>query len=140
MTGGASGPLLACILGLVAIAAWPLRLKMRKIRWGIVACLAALQLVMKAPVWYLIARVDVFNGSTGYHRALLIDRAIINFSDWWLVGTKSTASWASEDDHLFDVTSEYINQGASGGILTMVLFITIITRTFQGVGRTVRRL
>jgi hypothetical protein len=137
MTSASSGPLLACILGLVAIAAWPLRLKMRKIRWGIVACLAALQLVMKAPVWFLLARVDVFNGSTGYHRALLIDRALANLSDWWLVGTQNTWKWASEDDHLFDVTNNYILNGADGGLLTMILFIAIVAIAFKGVGRAV---
>jgi hypothetical protein len=137
ITSASSGPLLACILGLMAIAMWPLRLKMRKIRWGIVFSLAGLQLVMKAPVWFLLARVDVFNGSTGYHRALLIDRAIANLSDWWLVGTQSTWKWASEDDHLFDVTNNYILNGADGGLLTMILFIAIVAIAFKG-GRTGR--
>jgi hypothetical protein len=96
-----------------------------------------LQLVMKAPVWFLLARVDVFNGSTGYHRALLIDRALANLSDWWLVGTQNTWKWASEDDHLFDVTNNYILNGADGGLLTMILFIAIVAIAFKGVGRAV---
>jgi hypothetical protein len=138
VTSASSGPLLACILGVMAIAAWPLRLTMRKIRWGIVFALAGLQVVMKAPVWFLLARVDVFNGSTGYHRALLIDRAFANLSDWWLVGTQSTWKWASEDDHLFDVTNNYILNGADGGLITMILFIAIVAIAFKGVGRAVR--
>src|SRR5208283_1787312 len=63
-----------------------------------------------------------------------IDRAIANFSDWWLIGTKSTAAWADVDQHLFDVTSQYIRYAADGGLITMVLFVLIIVRGFRAVG------
>jgi hypothetical protein len=138
VTSASSGPLLAFILGLIALFMWPLRLQMRKVRWAFAATLIFLQIVMKAPVWFLLARVDVFNGSTGYHRALLIDRAIANLSGWWLVGTQSTWAWASKDDHLFDVTNAYLLNGADGGLITMFLFIAIVAVAFKGVGRAVR--
>src|ERR1700693_489491 len=44
---------LACFIGL---AFWPFRNRMRLFRWGIVLVLIALHIVMKAPVWFLIAR------------------------------------------------------------------------------------
>ncbi len=138
VTSASSGPLLTLVLAMIALSLWFLRLRMRLVRWGIVIGLFLLHLVMKAPVWFLLARVDVVNGSTGYHRALLIDRAIANFSDWWLIGTKSTEAWSSVDDHLFDVTNAYILAGANGGLLTMILFIAIIALAFKAVGRTVR--
>jgi hypothetical protein len=137
-TSASSGPLLTFMMGLMAFAFWPLRKSMRKVRWAIVGVLAALQLIMKAPVWYLLARVDVVAGSTGYHRAVLIDRALANLPDWWLVGTKSTEAWASKDDHLFDVTNAYILAGANGGLLTMILFTATIVLAFKAVGRTIR--
>jgi hypothetical protein len=138
LTSASSGPLLTFLLAIVALAMWSLRLRMRRVRWGIVGGIILLQLVMKPPVWYVLAKVDIVNGSTGYHRALLIDRAIANFSDWWLVGTKSTAAWSNADDHLFDVTNSYILAGANGGLITMILFTAIIVLAFKALGRTVR--
>jgi len=135
ITSGSSGPVLAEACGILGMVMWRLRNKMRQIRWGLGLSLLTLHLVMKAPVWFILARVDVFSGSTGYHRAELIDRAIANFSDWWLIGTKSTAAWADVDQHLFDVTSQYIRYAADGGLITVVLFVLIIVRGFRAVGR-----
>jgi hypothetical protein len=140
VTSGSSGPVLAGLAGIVGLLMWKAKQHLRKIRWGIVLSLIVLHVVMKAPVWFLMARIDVFSGSTGYHRAYLIDRAIANFGDWWLVGTKSTAAWAAEDDHLFDVTNAYISEGANGGLITMVLFIAIIVLCFRAVSRTIQAL
>jgi hypothetical protein len=133
-----SGPVLSLMAGAFALALWSLRHNMQKIRWAISMVIIGLHIVMKAPVWFLIGRIDVFNGSTGYHRALLIDRCIANFWGWWLVGTKSTWAWADKDDHLFDVTNQYILSAANGGLITMVLFIAVIVLCFKATGRTVR--
>ena len=138
VTSASSGPILTAVLGVMALTFWPWRAQMRILRWVALLGLVSLQIVMKAPVWFLLARVDIVEGSTGYHRAYLIDRAIANFSDWWLVGTKSTWGWADKDAHLFDVTNAYIANGATGGIWAMILFITIIALCFKAVGRTVR--
>jgi hypothetical protein len=135
ITSGSSGPVLAGVAALVGMAMWGARRYMRQVRWGIVLSLIGLHLYMKDPVWFLIARMDVFSASTGYHRAKLIDHAITNFGDWWLVGTKSTAAWS---DDLFDVTNAYILEGANGGLVTMILFITIIVLCFSGVGKAIR--
>jgi len=138
VTSGSSGPLLAGVAGIAALFMFTVRQHLSKIRRGMVAALIATHLLMKAPVWFLLARIDIFSGSTGYHRALLIDRAIANLGDWWLVGTKSTAAWAGEDDHLFDVTNAYIAEGRDGGLLTMALFIAIIVLCFRGVGTAIQ--
>jgi hypothetical protein len=140
VTSASSGPVLAVLAGIVALLMWSFRRQLPFVRWGTVLCLILLQMVMKAPVWFIIARIDIVSGSTGYHRAYLIDRAIANFGDWWLVGTKSTAAWAAEDDHLFDVTNAYISEGANGGLITMILFIAIIVLCFRAVGRAVQAL
>ncbi len=132
---GSSGPILAYLLGLIALAAWPIRRRMRWIRRGMVLLLVSLHLVMKAPVWFLLARVSVFDASTGYHRAYLIDRCIANFSDWWLFGTTDYGNWGY---YLFDRTNHYICLATDGGLLTLLLFFTILTRCFRGVGLAVK--
>jgi len=135
VAAASSGPVLAGLFGLVGLCFWPLRKRMRLVRWGVALTILGLHLVMKAPVWFLIARVGIFAGSTGYHRAFLIDRAIAHFFDWWLVGTYSTEDWGY---YLFDVTNQYVLVAIEGGLITLVLFIAIIARCFGGVGRAVQ--
>jgi hypothetical protein len=132
---GASGPVVSFLAGVLALSMWPLRKRMRQVRWGIVFMLIGLQMVMKAPVWWAIMHVSIHAGGDSYQRAYIIDRAIMNFRDWWLVGIKDTEVWGYG---LHDITNEFILQGTEGGLLTMLLFILIIKRCFGAVGRSLR--
>jgi len=132
---GSSGPVFTFISGALGLGFWFARRYTHVIRRGIVLVLILLSLVMKAPIWYLIAHVGVFNGSDAWHRAYLMDRAIANFGDWWLIGTKSTEKWGPS---LHDVTNAYIEAGATGGLITMILFVAIIVYAFRLVGRSSR--
>lgn len=137
-TSGSSGPLMAYMTSCLGLTLWYFRRYMRLIRWGSLLGFIGLALVMKAPVWYLIQRVNIFSGSTGDHRALLIDQFVHHFSEWWLLGVKSTIGWA--DENMWDITNQYIWEAVNGGLLTMILFIAIIVLCFRAVGITVRRL
>jgi hypothetical protein len=136
VTSASSGPALAALAGIVALLAWHCRRWLRTIRWVIALGLIALHLVMKSPVWYLMARVDVFGGSTGFHRAWLIDTAVKHFSEWWLFGIRDSGVW---DPMLADVTNQYLAEGFTGGLVTMLLFVLIIVLCFRAVGIAVRR-
>lgn len=118
-----------------AAAAFLVRRRMRLLRWGALATLVGLHLVMKAPVWHLISRIDLAGGSTGWHRYHLIDASIRNFGEWWLLGTESTAHWGRL---LNDVTNQYVLEGVRGGALALVLFVALISLAFGGVGRSWR--
>jgi hypothetical protein len=121
--------------GVTGLFLWRVRRSMKALVWGIILTMVGLAAVMKAPVWYIIARISVFSASDGWHRAYLIDRTVANFSDWWLIGTKNTQAWGFS---LGDVTNNYIAEGAKGGLLTMVLFILIIVRCFAALDKSVR--
>ena len=112
---------------------FPFRHRMREVRWGIVGVLTALHLIMKAPVWALIARASSIVGGTGWHRYILIDSFIMHIGEWFLLGTTSTAHWGWREAG--DITNQYILEGVRGGALTLALFITIIVLAFRGVGR-----
>jgi hypothetical protein len=139
---GSSGALMAIIYGAAGLLFWFLRDSMRVVRWGIVLALVIMQLVMKAPFWYILARLSSVTGGTGWHRAYLIDQAIRYFNEWWLVGTKVTAHWMPTglliDPTKADITNQYLVQGVNGGLITMIMFIMIIVIGFKNVGRTVR--
>lgn len=133
VTSGSSGPILAYLAGLAAVRMRPLRQHLRILLWCGLLVLICLHVVMRAPVWFLLARMDVFSGSTGFHRALLIDQAIAHFFDWCLLGTKSVESWGEQLHG--DITNEYVWQAINGGLLTLILFIVIIVRCFRSVSR-----
>lgn len=131
-----STPLIAVGVSFVGFLFLPLRNVMGNVRAALVVILVALHLGMKKPVWHLIARIDMVGGSTGHHRYRLIDAAVNNFPDWYMLGTKSTAKWGPV---LQDVTNQYILEGVRGGVWSMIAFIAVIVCGFRGVGRAVDR-
>jgi hypothetical protein len=135
ITSSSSGPLLAYLMGMVGLTCWAFRSNMRAIRWGIVVLLLSLHAYMKAPVWFLIARVSNLVGGGGWHRSELIDTAIRHFNEWWLMGTTYTAHWMpyalAINPNTADITNQFISEGLSGGILSMCLFIWMIVQCFK---------
>lgn len=132
VTSQSSTPLLAYAASVLGICMWPLRDKMRYIRRGLIAVVVLLGLVMKAPVWFLIARIDLTGGSSGYHRALIVDQFIRHFWDWWLIGVKDTATWGWD---LWDVQNQYVAAGESGGLIAFCFFVALIVRAYIRLGK-----
>lgn len=126
-----STPVSACLAGILALFLWPIRSYMREIRWVIACMILLAAMVMKAPVWYLLQRVD-FVGGHGWDRAFLVDQFARHFSDWWLLGTDQNGTWANG---LWDRCNQYIAECASGGLLTFSLFIGLLSNGFSIVGR-----
>jgi hypothetical protein len=131
LCSNSSSPLLAYVAGLFAICLWPIRKNMQTVRRGMVVVLVALHLTMSAPVWFLIARIDLTGSSSGYHRAELVDQLIRHFSDWWLIGTKDSATWGYD---MWDQQNQYVNIAETGGLGALVLFITMISRSYTRLG------
>jgi hypothetical protein len=115
-----------------AVFVWPLRAKMRLIRWGIVAAIAGLALVMKAPVWYALAHIDLAGGSTGWDRAFLVDSFITHFPSWWLIGTHANATWGYD---MWDECNQFVNEGESGGLVALACLIAMLVVCFKKAGR-----
>jgi hypothetical protein len=127
-----STPVMAIIFGIIGAYMFYLRNQMRLIRWLVLLTLVSLHIVMNKPVWHLISRIDISGGSTGWHRYNVIDAAIHHFSEWWMLGTLSTADWGV---HAGDITNQYLLEGVRGGFITMGLFVVIIYLSFNAVGR-----
>lgn len=136
LTSNSSTPLLAYMGAIVGLCFWPLRKGMRAFRWGLVLLLVGLHLSMKAPVWALISRVDLTGSSSGYQRFLLIDNCIRHFSDWWLIGAKNYDTWGL---YMWDLSNQYVASAVTGGLVTIVMFILVISRSFGRLG-TARRM
>jgi hypothetical protein len=134
------GPVSALAAGLLAWLAWPLRGSMRLVRRTLALTLIGLALVMKAPIWYLPAKISNLTGGDGWHRSYLIETAINRVSQWWLMGMdiSDTAEWF---DYTLaatgsaDITNQYLLFGINAGFVAIVLFAALIVAVFNGVGR-----
>ena len=91
----------------------------------------ALHVAMKAPVWALIERIDLVQGSSSYHRYQLVEQFIRHAGDWWLLGTKTNGEWGIG---MIDTSNAYVEQGTGGGLLTFIFFMVLIARCFGRIG------
>jgi len=126
-----STSLLTYAASIGAVLLWPIRKKMKMVYWGFAAALIALQFAMKAPVWFLIAHIDLTGSSSSYHRAELIDQFVNHFSNWWLIGTKDAATWGWD---MWDAQNMYVSVGEAGGLIALVFYILVIARSFAKLG------
>jgi len=131
-----STAVLVLAAGFGGLALWRYRRHLRFLRWSIVLILIVLHMVMKAPVWALIARIDLTGSSSGYHRYILVDRFIDRFSEWWLVGTRGTSSWGWD---MWDTINSYVAAGTEGGLVNFFLFIALFVVAFSQLGRARKR-
>jgi hypothetical protein len=130
LTSMASTAVSAYLAAVLGLCLWPIRKRMRSVRWGIVLLLGTLALVMKAPVWYIIARID-FVGGHGWDRAFLVEQFVNHFSEWWLLGSNNNGSWGNDT---WDACNQFVAEGLAGGLATFLLFITIVKRGFGMIG------
>jgi hypothetical protein len=134
------GPAAAVVTGLSSWGFWHFRMEMQKVRWGIVATFTALAFAMKAPVWFIFARVSNITGGDGWHRSHLIDVAYTNLGQWWFAGMpiEKTSGWFAyglENLSQADITNQFISLGLASGLGAIVLLILIITRAFSNLGK-----
>jgi hypothetical protein len=127
-TSGSSGPLIAWLTGLLGWGLWRLRRHTRAMLLTVSGMLVVIHFAREKPVWSLIQKLSLITGGTGYHRYRLIDAFINNFSDWALLGTDNTAYWGWG---LQDVTNQYVGEGTSGGLLTLTLFLILLSVCFS---------
>jgi len=132
LTTQCSTPILGCGAAIFALCFWPFRKHMRTVRWGIVGVLVGLQLVMKANVWWIIQHLDIIGGSSGWHRAELVDVFLKAFPNWWLIGTSNNANWGFMT---WDTLNQYVQEGEQGGLLVFALFIALICVCFSWLGK-----
>lgn len=131
-TATTSTPILAWLGGIIAICMWPIRKKMRLVRWGIILALIGVQLVMSAPFYFVLAHIDLSGGSTGWDRAMLIDNLIRHFGSWWLVGTHDNVNWGYDS---WDSCNQFVSEGIGGGLVCFICFIAMFVLCFKRIGK-----
>lgn len=104
----------------------------RYIALGLCGLTAAVHVVMNAPVWHLLARINIVGGSTGWHRYHLINETVKHFGEWAMVGTSSTLHWGAG---MHDITNQYCLEAIRGGLINLVLFVIVLIMAVRTVGR-----
>ena len=138
-----SGPAVSALFVVFGLMLWKSRKKIRALVWIIALGIAALDVVMQDPVYFLMARVDVTGSSTGWYRARLIQAAIEHLDEWWLVGTDYTRHWMptgipANELHA-DITNHFLQMGVWGGLPLMLVFMLALALAFRELGRALRR-
>ncbi len=136
-----SGPIIALAATVFFMAFFKWREKGKLLFWSIVTSSLFIHFVRESPIWHLLyVRISVKASSTGYHRYLLIEAAIKEFWNWWLVGYgESGPSWHEKYwpwtyAHFTDVTNHYLLVGVRGGVFTMFLFIVLCYKVIKNLG------
>jgi hypothetical protein len=135
-----SGPIMSLMFAAFALGMWKFKHLTGLFRRGAVVTYIVLMFVMSRPPYYLISKIDLSGGSTGWHRSFLIDSTIQHFNEWWLFGTDYTRHWmpmqgtAMSPTHT-DITNYYIGFGVGGGFPAMMLILTAVVMALFWVGR-----
>lgn len=135
-----SGPIMSLMAAIFALLIWRYRDHTRKMWIGAIIGYVVLMLVMERPPYYLISKIDLSGGSTGWHRSFLIDQTLHFFREWWLFGTDHTRHWmplqgtAASPTHT-DITNYYISFAVGGGLLSLLLIVKVILQCFGWVGK-----
>ena len=134
------GPLSGAAMGVVGWLFWIARTKMFIVRRILAGTFVLLALVMKAPIWYLPARVSLLSGGGGWHRSYLLDMAFQHLGLWWFagMGIDETRDWfvyALEATGAADITNNYLAFGFKAGLLAIALFIVLLIRAFRALGQ-----
>jgi hypothetical protein len=138
-SSSSSGPILSLMTSLTGMGLFKYRKRMPQIRWATVAAIISVALLMNAPIYYLLARIDLTGGSTGWHRAFLIESAMIHLDEWWFSGTEATRHWMptgvywSEDSA--DITNHYLRMGVIGGLPLLVILASTMFCGFRSIGQ-----
>lgn len=135
-----SGPLMSLFAAAFGLGMWRFRHLAKAVRISAVLTYLVLMIVMERPPYYLISKIDISGGSTGWHRSYLIEQTFKYLSEWWLFGTDQTRHWMKDQgvgmlpNHT-DITNYYIAFGVNGGLPCMLLIIAILLCSFRWVGK-----
>ena len=127
-----SGPIMSTMVAIVALLLWRYRHRVNILCWITVFTYFLIGIFMQDPPYYIMAKIDLTGGSTGWHRAKLIETSINHLSEWWIGGTDYTRHWmaygvAWSPNHV-DITNYYLKMGVWGGLPLMILHILIIAK------------
>lgn len=138
-TSNSGGPASMTAIGLTGWLFWRFRSQMRLVRRFAFFGIVILAILMKAPIWYLPAKVSSLSGGDGYHRSYLMEMAYKSFGNWWFAGMSiaETTDWFPyqlEASGGADMTNQFLAFGVTAGVGAMGLFMILLVHAFNKLG------
>jgi hypothetical protein len=137
-----SGPIMSALAGGFAIVMWRFRQFTGLARAAAGIAYLLLPLAINEPAYYILKRINISGGSTGYHRARLIESGIEHLDEWWLFGTDYTSHWmvtgVSFSPNHTDITNYYLAIGVFAGLPALLLLVGMLLIAFRLTGRACR--
>jgi hypothetical protein len=137
-SSNSGGSACAAAVGLAGWMCWKIRTNMRLMRWGIVGTILLAVVLMKAPVWYLLAHISGITGGDGYHRSYLMDVSFRHLNQWWFDGIpfSETMDWFPYSLMTgADITNQFISFGLNAGVGAVGLLILLLVLAYSALGR-----
>jgi hypothetical protein len=130
------GPASCVIVAVAGWACWKIRARMKLVRRGAVLGIILLALFMKAPIWYLPARVSSITGGDGWHRSYLMQVTFDHINQWWLAGLpiEKTIDWFPYFVGGYggaDITNQYLAYAITAGLGSIILFILMLIVAYR---------
>ena len=131
-----STPMAAAAVAVVALLLFRYRMTFRSaLPYVVIACVLLHFLTQSGLHGIIYTKFSFVTGSTGYHRYALVDNALQNMSQWFLIGSGTTYSWGWGMD---DVTHQYVAACVSGGILMLAALVGTLVISFKNAGGLMR--
>lgn len=145
LLSNSGGPVTSALAAAVGWVMWPVRNRMRLVRYAMLGVLVFLILFMKAPIWYLPFKISLIVGGGGYHRGALMESAWNDLSQWWLFGMdlRNSVNWIPYFHPLTggaDITNQFIVFAIYGGLAGLVLLVLVLSCAFSEIGRKMKLL
>jgi hypothetical protein len=132
------GPLMCAALAVAGWLLWGMRRRMHIVRRALLVAGIFVALAMKAPIWYLPAKISSLTGGDGWHRSYLMEVAFHAFDQWWLAGMPlvETRSWFPYTVVTggADLINYYLDFGIAAGVVAIGLFCFMLVRAYRAVG------
>ncbi|HUX50276.1 MAG TPA: hypothetical protein VMW73_05725 [Spirochaetia bacterium] len=133
-----STPIASAAFGVAGAVLYYQRRSLTALKLSLLLTLLVIALVMHHPIWFLLARVDLVGGSTGYYRYLLVDSFLRHWSDWCLIGIRDTFQWGEGYGlaavGLRDLANQFVYEGTRGGAASLLLFVSAIVTSLGYIG------
>jgi len=134
VASNSSGPIASFGVSVGFMFLWKFPIIVRHLAKFVLLGIAFLHFYMNRPFYYIVDSIDFTGGSTGWHRARLIESSLIHLDEWWLFGTDYTRHWMAtgvswSPDHS-DITNYYLHLGIIGGLPLSLLLIYMIYKAY----------
>jgi hypothetical protein len=137
LCSSSSGAIIALLLTYASLFFWNHQRLLKKCLGIFLVLYFAAGVYYDGPAYYQLTRLDFTGGSTGWHRARLLESFFQHFNEWWFIGTDYTRHWmavglSSNPNHV-DLTNHLIFFAVQGGIISLLFILYILISSLRQV-------